>query len=426
MTLSEFLQEVRSCMAAHFAGTHRVVAEIAAMQGNKHLYMELIEKEGSETRAKVRANLWAYNRHRVLGHFEHVTRERLKPGMKVLLEVEAEFHVQYGFSFTIVNIDPSYSLGEFERQKQQTIDRLREEGLLEANKYLPLPRIIHRVAVLTSATAAGYQDFEKQIAGNGFGYAFDLVLFPCLVQGEKAPLSMVEAMDIMERDREGFDVVVLIRGGGSVIDLSCFDDYEMNRTLAQSSYPVITGIGHDRDQSVADMVAHRALKTPTAVAEMLIEHNAIFEQELRQIGQEIAEEAGERVRLALDELHFRAMEMRSSALNATHEKHLRLQRLGDKLGHGAYNVLTNKENANQQVVGGLRHALAFRLQAEDDKLERIQLQVQSLEPARWLARGYTLSLVRGIAIVNQELAPGDEMTTISRNQRITSKITHIE
>jgi exodeoxyribonuclease VII large subunit len=426
VSLSFFLYEVRQCVAEQFGGTHRVVAEIAAMQGSKHLYMELIEKQGGETKAKVRANLWAYNRYRVLGHFEHVTRESLKPGMKVLLEVEVEFHLQYGFSFTVVNIDPAYTLGEFERQKQQAIARLREEGWLEANKHLPLPRVIKRVAVLTSATAAGYQDFQRQIAENAAGYAFDLVLFSCPVQGEKAPQGIMEALDLMERDSAGFDVVVLIRGGGSVIDLSCFDNYALNRAMAQSSYPVITGIGHDRDQCVADLVAHTALKTPTAVAEMIIGHNALFERDMLELGNEIAARATDMLGEEMIGLQHMALKIKPVVQGLAHTRHMLLQGQGGKVKQWAMALLAAQGHRVDKAAHRIRHVVALGLQSEREKLERRQIQLQALEPSRWLSRGYTISMVNNLPIGSQALALGDELTTISQHYRITSKITHIE
>ncbi|MGB0431918.1 MAG: exodeoxyribonuclease VII large subunit, partial [Bacteroidia bacterium] len=264
--LSDFLEQVQDQIRGHFSETYSVVAEIASMSGSRHLYFELIEKDGAKIKAKCRANLWAFNRARVIGHFQNITRETLKQGMKVLLRVQADFHVQYGFSLTIVDIDPSYSLGEFERLKQETLRQLESDGLLEINKELELPLVIKRLAIITSATAAGYQDFEKHLNKNIYGYTFTSQLYECLVQGEKAPESIIDALNRAEKDKNGFDAIVLIRGGGSVIDLSCFDDYELNTIIAQSTYPVLTGIGHDRDVSVADKVAHTQLKTPTAVA----------------------------------------------------------------------------------------------------------------------------------------------------------------
>lgn len=253
------------------------MAEIASLSGSRHLYLELIEKKQETVVAKCRANIWYTNANRILTHFQMITRETLKPGMKVLLNVKVDFHVQYGFSLSITDIDPSFSLGEFERIKQQTIEQLEADGLLEMNKHLELPTVIQNIAVVTSATAAGYQDFLNELHQNRYEYGFKTTLFPALVQGEKAPESLINAINEVEKSQKPFDALVIIRGGGSVIDLSCFDDFEFNYQLAQSTIPILAGIGHDRDQSVTDLVAHTSLKTPTAVAQFCVDHNAMFD-----------------------------------------------------------------------------------------------------------------------------------------------------
>ena len=227
---------------------------------NGHLYLELID--GSS--AKMRATCWSGTQEMLMAYFESETGQALQPGMAVLVEAEIQWHAVYGLSLSIVGIDPSYTLGDIARQRQQTIARLQADGLLDAQQLIPLPTLIRRIAVITSPSAAGYEDFKHQLEHSPF--AFHCSLFPATMQGESAAKSIIAALE----EIEGYDAVVIIRGGGATSDLSCFDDYTLCAVCAQFELPILTGIGHTRDVSVLDLVAHEALKTPTAVAEWLI------------------------------------------------------------------------------------------------------------------------------------------------------------
>ena len=212
----------------------------------------------------MRATCWSGTQEMLMAYFESETGQALQPGMAVLVEAEIQWHAVYGLSLSIVGIDPSYTLGDIARQRQQTIARLQADGLLDAQQLIPLPTLIRRIAVITSPSAAGYEDFKHQLEHSPF--AFHCSLFPATMQGESAAKSIIAALE----EIEGYDAVVIIRGGGATSDLSCFDDYTLCAVCAQFELPILTGIGHTRDVSVLDLVAHEALKTPTAVAEWLI------------------------------------------------------------------------------------------------------------------------------------------------------------
>lgn len=425
-SLSEFLEQIQSEIREKFEGTYSVVAEIASMSGSRHLYFELIEKEGGQMRAKCRANLWAFNRYRVIGHFERTTRETLKTGMKVLLRVQAEFHVQYGFSLTIVDIDPSFSLGEFERMKQETIDSLTADGFMEMNKALSLPLVFRRLAIVTSETAAGYQDFMQHLDNNAWGYAFHTELFPCLVQGEQAPESIKAALDAVEMDQTGFDAIVLIRGGGSVIDLSCFNDYDLNAHLAQSSYPVITGIGHDRDVSVADLIAHTQIKTPTAVAEFIAQHNAVFEQQMLQTSDAIAEQ----VQGLLDqekEALTSKVNVIDRVLQLSIERELNsIEQKTFHLTSRSTQVLKNERAQVAHFQQTLVRSVKNYLQKEQLEIDRTEVQLTGHNPETLFKRGYTLTLQNGKKADLTLLKPGDELQTMGSNILITSTVKKIK
>lgn len=261
LTLTELCSLIGEVLDDNLAGSFWVKAEISSLSSKGgHLYLELVDGKT----AKMRATCWAGTNEMLMAYFESETGQRLQPGMAVLVEAEVQYHPVYGLSLSIVGIDPSYTLGDIARQRQQTIAQLQKDGLLEAQQLLPLPTLIRKIAVISSANAAGYEDFKHQLEHSPF--AFQLTPFFATMQGEHAAKSIIAALE----EIEGFDAVVIIRGGGATTDLSCFDNYELCAVCAQFEIPIITGIGHTRDISVLDLVARQALKTPTAVAEWLI------------------------------------------------------------------------------------------------------------------------------------------------------------
>ena len=276
ITLGELQRLVRQVLEERFALPLWVSAEIADLKVNYsgHCYLELVEKGGANgvPTAQARAVIWRSHYPRIAGYFEAETGQRLGAGMQILAKVLVSYHELYGFSLQITDLDPAYTLGEMERQRQQTIAQLQSDGVWEMNRQVPLPAIVQRIAVVSSAQAAGYQDFCKELAKSP--YHFRLTLFDAFMQGAAAEESIIGALCAVAARAEEFDAVVLIRGGGSRSDLNCFNAYRLCAHIAQFPLPVLTGIGHDKDVSVADMVAHLALKTPTAVAAWLVERMA--------------------------------------------------------------------------------------------------------------------------------------------------------
>lgn len=254
----------------NLAPSYWVKAEISSLsERGGHLYLELADGKT----AKMRATCWAGNRELLMAYFEAETGQRLQAGMAVLVEVEIQYHPVYGLSLSIVGFDPSYTLGDIAQQRQRTIAQLEKDGLLDAQQLLPLPTLIRHIAVISSPHAAGYEDFKHQLEHSPF--AFRLSPFFATMQGEGASKSILAALEeisqkLTANSQQLFDAVVIIRGGGATTDLSCFDNYELCAVCAQFEIPILTGIGHTRDVSVLDLVAHEALKTPTAVAEWLI------------------------------------------------------------------------------------------------------------------------------------------------------------
>lgn len=302
-TLSQLCAEIEEALSQNLLPSYWVQAEISSLSlKGGHLYLELIESRSAKDRgfaaqsanlsAKMRATCWAGTNELLMAYFESETGQQLQVGMTVLIEAEVQYHAVYGLSLSIVNIDPSYTIGEMARRRQQTIAQLRADGLLDAQQLLPLPTLIRRIAVISSPTAAGYGDFCHQLEQSG--YRFQTTLFGATMQGEGAERSILAALEQIARENDqivndqivndqmvngqmvngqmekAFDAVAIIRGGGATTDLSCFDQYTLCAVCAQYEMPILTGIGHTRDVSVLDLVAHQALKTPTAVAEWLI------------------------------------------------------------------------------------------------------------------------------------------------------------
>ena len=271
LTLTELCVLIGETLEENLSASYWVKAEISSLsERGGHMYLELVDGKT----AKMRATCWAGTKEMLLAYFESETGQSLQVGMSVLVEAEIQYHAIYGLSLSIIGIDPSFTLGDIARQKQQTIAQLQADGLLDAQQLLPLPTLIRRIAVISSPSAAGYEDFKHQLDNSGFH--FETQLFGATMQGEGAEKSILAALEEIAKSQESrdekssFDCVAIIRGGGATTDLSCFDRYTLCAVCAQFELPILSGIGHTRDISILDLVAHEALKTPTAVAEWLI------------------------------------------------------------------------------------------------------------------------------------------------------------
>ncbi|MBR4706116.1 MAG: exodeoxyribonuclease VII large subunit [Paludibacteraceae bacterium] len=279
-TLTELCSLIGEALDDSLASSYWVKAEISSLSvKGGHMYLDLVDNQQSKIASKMRATCWSGTQEMLMAYFESETGQRLQVGMSVLVEVEVQYHPVYGLSLSIVGIDPSYTVGDIAQQRQRTIAALRADGLLDAQQLLPLPTLIRRIAVVSSPNAAGYEDFKHQLDNSP--YRFETQLFGATMQGEGAAKSIIAALEEISKENNPslqggagvgspYDAVAIIRGGGATTDLSCFDNYELCAVCAQFELPVISGIGHTRDVSILDLVAHEALKTPTAVAEWLI------------------------------------------------------------------------------------------------------------------------------------------------------------
>ena len=285
ISLSELNELVKDTVKESFPSKYNIIAEISEFNESRgHAYLELIEKnEDDQLKAKARATIWASTYRMLKPYFETTTGHYLQAGLKILIVVTLEFHEIYGFSLNIKDIDPTYTIGDIEQKRLAIIKKLEDEGVLEMNKELEFPLVPQRIAVISSETAAGFGDFSDQLSKNSYGFSFEVKLFQSVMQGEETEQSIIEALEKIYETINDFDIVVIIRGGGSKSDLSWFDSYEIAVNIAQFPVPVITGIGHERDESVADMVAHTCLKTPTAAAEFIINELVRFQTYLNDL-----------------------------------------------------------------------------------------------------------------------------------------------
>jgi exodeoxyribonuclease VII large subunit len=321
LSLGALLAQVRAALHHRFPDSYWVVAEVADMtrprQQGGHCYLTLTEPAGAEAMgltAQARATLWGSRYQQIAPAFTEATGQELRPGLRLLLRVKVTFHEQYGFSLDVLALDPSYTVGELARLRLATLRKLAEKDLLERQQTLTLPLGPQRLAVISSPTAAGFQDFVRQL--EEAPYDFALTLFPALMQGEDSPASIRAALDAIRPRRGQFEVVIVIRGGGSKTDLLAFDEYGLAAAVASFPLPVLTGIGHERDEAVMDLVAYRALKTPTAVAAFLVERLA----RLEALVLELAERVADRSRQHLAQHHARLQRLADHSREAARQQ----------------------------------------------------------------------------------------------------------
>lgn len=373
---------VREAIAAELPDEYWVEAELSECRESRgHCYMELVEKDETSNTpvAKASAKCWKQTWAVVQPYFERTTGQPLRAGMKVLLKVYPQFHEAFGFSWIVTDIDPNYTLGDMAQRRQQIIAQLKAEGVFDLQRELVIPRFCQRIAVISAATAAGYGDFCRQLEENEYGLVFYPTLFPAVMQGEQVEQSVIAALNRINGHADDYDVVVIIRGGGSTSDMSGFDTLSLAENVANFPLPIITGIGHDRDECVLDMVSNTRVKTPTAAAAFLIAHLADTLQHLNDLQQ----------RLSFMLTMFK----------------------------------TNFEHQLDQRYERICHAIQRRITQERHHLEMVEQHTALLDPALLLRRGYSITLFHGKAVRDpQQLKAGDEIETRVEKGVIMSRV----
>jgi exodeoxyribonuclease VII large subunit len=402
LTLFELNRLVREVIECEMPNEYWVEAELSECRESRgHCYMELIEKDKQTATpiAKASAKCWASKWMVVRPYFERTTGQRLVAGMKVLLKVYPQFHEAFGFSWIVTDIDPTYTLGDMARKRQEIIRQLKEEGVFDLQKELTLPLFCQRIAVISSETAAGYGDFCNQLSNNPYGFQFETRLFPATMQGEATEQSIISALEkiyslslssLHSPLSTKFDCVVIIRGGGATSDMSGFDTLALAENVANFPLPIITGIGHDRDESILDMVSHTRVKTPTAAAALLIDH-------LKEVLDVI-----EGAQMLVTRYAQQKLSILNSQLSIISEAIPRL-----------FSVVRTRQEARLDSLGQkIPMLIERRLTNECHRLEIIEEKVRSFDPQLLLKRGYSITLYNGHAVKDAKaLKAGDEIET---------------
>lgn len=415
LTLYELNLMVRDVVELGMPGSYWVEAELSEVRERSgHCYMELVQKDltGNSTVARASARCWRSTWASVRPDFEQVTGEHFRAGLKVLLQVHAQFHENFGFSWIVTDIDPAYTLGDMARRRQEIIRILKEEGVFDLNKELCLSLFASRIAVVSSESAAGYGDFCNQLDTNAYGFAFSVRLFPAVMQGERTEGSIISALDAINSEADDFDCVVIIRGGGAVSDLSAFDSLALAENVANFPLPVITGIGHERDESVLDMVANKRVKTPTAAAALLIENLKHTYDRIVQAQERISVSVSRRMdyeRVRLERVSGRIPVLFS--LVKTRQQ-ARIDSLFARVGAAAGRIVAEERLRLDRLSVALAPAVRQRLSAENHRLELLGQRISAVDPAILLRRGYSITLHNGRAVYSPgQLSDGDVIET---------------
>ena len=438
ITLLELNKSIQEKIKSSFPETIWVIAEISELKINRngHCYIELIEKDAINDNiiAKTRATIWAFTFRMLKPYFESTTGHELTLGLKILVQASIEFHELYGFSLNITDIDPNYTIGDLAQKRSEIIKKLEDDGVIDMNKEIQLPIVPQKIAIISSETAAGYQDFINQLNSNSFEHKFYIKLFPSIMQGIQAEESIIESLEKIYNYEDFFDVVVIIRGGGSQADLNCFNSYILASNVAQFPIPIITGIGHDKDESVVDIVAHKKLKTPTAVAEFIIETVNEFENKLFLLKDEIFDYLQD----FLNNENTRIIQLSSLAIpsikNSINKNKYHLSILSEQLKNNYRKTIQSEtiqlsdfsnqlKNKTERIISKKKDGIVFvknqfksnnRLifQKLNLSLENISNKIELLNPENILKRGYSITYKNGKRIKDfNKIQENDEIIT---------------
>ena len=439
LSLFELNNLVRQVIEQKLAREYWVEAELAECRESRgHCYMELIQKDEQNNTpiARASAKCWRSAWAMLQPYFERTTGQRLHAGLKVRLKVYAQFHEAYGFSWIVTDIDPTFTLGDMARRRQEIIRQLKEEGVFDLQRELSLPLFCQRIAVISAPTAAGYGDFVNQLTDNEYGFKFQVQLFPAIMQGEQVEPSIIHALNEIYSSLStphsplstlhsplSFDCVVIIRGGGSTSDLSGFDTLALAENVAQFPLPIITGIGHDRDESVLDMVSHTRVKTPTAAAAFLITH---LKQTLDRV-ETCEERIGRHVQTTMEVERLRLARLSERiptlfSLVSTRQQ-ARLDSLSQRLSTAIHRQLEREQSRFPILQSRLSSSIERQLLKNRHLIELLEQRASSIDPALLLQRGYSITLHEGKTVRNAALLkPGDQIETRLQEGTVLSQV----
>lgn len=453
LSLYDLNHQIKEQLESSFSGTYWVVAEISELRTHRsgHCYLELIEKDkdSEQIKAKARATIWAFTFRMLKPYFETTTGQALTSGMKVLVRASIEFQEVYGLSLNIKDIDPTFTLGDIARRRLQIIKQLEDEGVMDMNKEVELPGVPQTFAIISSPSAAGYEDFINQLENNPYGFKIYHKLFPAIMQGDQTEQSIIEALERIYSYEEVFDAVVIIRGGGSTADLMCFDSYLLALNITQFPLPVLTGIGHERDESVVDMVAHTQLKTPTAVAEFIIDRIASFQAYVDDLQDQFTNESRRilkdqkhRLDLSVQKLQPLVKQTLSHQKRKPEEAAQRLlflmksyfdnqQRYFSHVKESIHYLTSKKVKTGIQETDFLKTKLKLEVQGflknRHQQIHLVEKTNQLSNPLTILEKGYSITYSNERVIKEtSQLQKGDLIATRLHNGEVISRVENIK
>ncbi len=409
-------------MEDKFPENYWIVGEITEIRlsQNGHCFLRLVEKDKDKIVAQVDAVVWSDRYQELANRFKQYTFIPLKQGLKILFYAKIKFHEVFGLKLDIVDIDPVYSLGEMAQMKRKIINQLESEGIINLNKNLVFPLVPQRIAVISSPFAAGYDDFSKHLQNNPYGYKFTIKLFEAVMQGEDAEISILTQLDKIEKEKDNFDVVVVTRGGGSQIDLSCFDNYKIAKKIAMCQLPVLTGIGHEKDETIVDIVAHKKLKTPTAVADFLIHSMKSFEEKIDYFQKNICSFANKILDHEDQKLSLFAQLLKTSPKSKVERENNRLdnivmtikmhiqhvfekqlfilKNISEPLKTFPYIKIQSEYSKLDKIIDSIKVSVSYSLKNEKNRLDKFNQIMAFADPVNVLKRGYSITYHKGKVI----------------------------
>ncbi|MBI9060912.1 MAG: exodeoxyribonuclease VII large subunit [Marinilabiliaceae bacterium] len=453
LSLYDLNHQIKEQLESSFGGTYWVVAEISELRTHRsgHCYLELIEKDkdSEQVKAKARATIWAFTFRMLKPYFETTTGQALTAGMKVLVRASIEYQEVYGLSLNIKDIDPTFTLGDIARRRMQIIQQLEDEGVMDMNKEVELPSVPQTFAIISSPSAAGYEDFINQLENNPYGFKIYHKLFPAIMQGDQTEPSIIEALERIYNYEEVFDAVVIIRGGGSTADLMCFDSYLLALNITQFPLPVLTGIGHERDESVVDMVAHTKLKTPTAVAEFIIDRIASFQAYVEDLQDQFTNESRRILKDQKYRLDLSIQKLQPLVKHTLSHQKRKPEEAAQRLLFLMKSYFDNQQSYFSHVKESIRYLTSKKVKTEIQETDflktKLKLEIQGFlknkrqqihlaektnqlsDPLTILDKGYSITysnekIVKEIS----QLKKGDLITTRLNNGAIISRVENIK
>ena len=426
LSLYELNNLVREVISTTLHDEYWVETELSELREVRgHCYMELIQKDlfSNTPIAKASAKCWKNKWQLLSPKFEKVTGQYLRSGLKVLLKVYPDFHEAYGFSWIVTDINPEFTMGDMARKRLEIVNQLKAEGVFDLQKELKMPLFAQRIAVISSANAAGYGDFCNQLADNSYGLQFHTRLFSAVMQGEGVEQSVIAALNEINSNVDDFDVVVIIRGGGATSDMSGFDTLSLAENVANFPLPIITGIGHDRDESVLDMVSHTRVKTPTAAAAFLVDHlERVYERVLDAQSELLS---NVRHRMEMEKARLQHLGEKIPMLFSLYKgrQEALLDRIFINISSAVQKRLAQEDRLLDSLTQRIKPGLERRLMRENYRLDLLSQRAKALDPALLLRRGYSMTTLNGHVVKDKsQLKPGDEIVTRLEKGTVTSII----